>query len=357
MFLDLVRETTGNEIESGSEVRFNCPFCGDERQKLYIQADEPFLWHCKYCDRHGNPIQFVKEFYSLPFTEAKELLEGYDYYIDDEVRSKLNSYTDTELSEAEQLLLLLSKPNVEEAKEEALDELKPVDMPVGFKLLKDNMENPESYPYFNYLQKRHISPYLAFYYDVGYVDEGSYYNPNKEAMSFIRHSIVFTTKDKRGQVIYWSTRAIENDAYVKSLNAPVLDGYYSKRNTIFNLYNAEKTGSVIISEGILNAITTGPSGVATFGKQITDVQVELLRQAYHRNPKLNYYVFLDTDANEQSLNLARRIYEFTDNIYLVTNPYKGKDANDLGFEVTKTLVDSAIRYTPNSLSELLLLTN
>lgn len=357
MFLDLVRETTGNEVESGSEVRFNCPFCGDERQKLYIQADEPFLWHCKYCDRHGNPVQFVKEFYGIPFVEAKELLESYDYYIDDEVRSKLNSYSDTELTEAEQLLMLLSKANSTEAKEEVIDELNPVDMPKGFKLLKDNVDNPESYPYFNYLQKRNISPYLALYYNIGYIDDGSYYNPNKDTESFIRHSIVFTTKDKTGNVIYWSTRAIEKDAYVKSLNAPVLDGYYSKRNTIFNLYSAENTGSIVVSEGILNAITTGPSGVATFGKQVTDDQVLLLKQAYHRNPSLKFYIFLDTDANEQTLTLAKRIYEFTDNIYLVPNPYKGKDANDLGFEITKKLLDNAVQYSPNSLSELLLLTN
>ena len=105
MFLDLLRETTTGELESGTEVRFNCPFCGDERQKFYVQDEDPYLWHCKYCDRHGNPITFVKEFYGVSFIDAKEILEGYDYYVGDTTKTKMNSYSSAELTEAEQLFL------------------------------------------------------------------------------------------------------------------------------------------------------------------------------------------------------------------------------------------------------------
>ena len=354
MFLDLIREVTTGEIENGAETRFNCPFCGDERQKLYVQSEDPYLWHCKHCDRVGNPISFVREFYGVPFQEALGILESYDYYYNDDIKTRLNEYVDTQLTEAEQLLLLLNGKS--DTTQEPESELAPVPLPNGFKFLEDNIDNKESYPYFNYLLRRNISVSEAFYYKIGYVDEGSYYNPNKDSDSRLTKSIVFTTYDSRGRLIYWSTRAITNDAYVKSLNAPVIDGYFSKRNTVFNLYGAAKTGRIIISEGILNAITTGRSGVATFGKQITDEQINLFESVNKDNPIIRFYVFLDDDAKIQALSVAKRLYEFTNNVYIVKNPYKGKDANDIGPELSEELVDKAMRYEPNSVTELEFLT-
>lgn len=356
MFLDIVREVTTEEKDSGNEVRFNCPFCGEENQKLYVQSEDPYLWHCKHCDRHGNPVQFVMSFYSVPFSEAKDILESYDYFMDDKDKTYLKENTDSSLTEAEQLFLLLANSNTSgDSKQDEI--LKPVPLPTGFKYLADNTKNRESFPFFNYLIARGITPELIFEYKIGYITQGKYFNPNKNAESTILNSVVFPTFDNDDNVIYWNTRSIIPDVTVKSLNAPVVDGYFSKKNTVYNLNNAEKTGRIIISEGVFNAITTGPSGVATFGKQITDEQIKLFRDAVDKNQNIEFLVFLDNDAKAQFINTAQRIYQFTDRVYLVINPYGNQDANDLGMETVRYLLQDAIPYKPNSAAELLLLTS
>ena len=61
------------------------------------------------------------------------------------------------------------------------------------------------------------------------------------------------------------------------------------------------------------------------------------------NPQA-YYIFLDNDAKDQELKLARRLFDSGvdySRIYLVKNPYGNQDANDLGMIKTKQLLDQA----------------
>lgn len=353
MFIDLVRELSSNEKDAGNETRFNCPFCLEEKQKLYIQAEEPYLWHCKHCDRHGNPVQFVMQFYDVRFQEAKEILESYDYYLDDTDRNKVNEAiggSGTKLTDAEKLFLLIrASKNQEENNKQPLI---PVDIPKSTKFLKDNTTNPESYPFFNYLIGRNISPYKAINYNIGYIVEDSIKSPNTGNDIPIRNSLLFPTYNSYGEVIYWNTRSIEPNPYIKAINAPEISGHYSKSTAIFNLNNARLTDKIVVTEGVLNAMSVA-SGVATFGKQVTDEQVRLLSEVAV-DKHIPIYIFLDYDAKAQSINLAKRLYNFTKDVYIVINPYPNKDANDLGIEIANRLVEKAIKYSPDSLAELVL---
>lgn len=355
MFIDLLDEVAVAKKESGIEVRYNCPFCGEDRQKFYVQGSEPYLWHCKKCDRHGNPVSFVMKFYSVGFVEAKDILENYDYYVGDSTKTAVSEYYDSSLSDAEQLALIASgMSRKDEISNESshYDALLPTELPDGFKYLSDNIMNSESYPYVNYLFNRNINMDMINYYNVGYVIEGGFKHPETGNYIRITSSIVFPTKDREGNIIYWNTRAISSNAYVKSINAPSDGQHYSKNNTIFNLYPAASTGNIVIFEGVFNAMMAGVSGVATFGKQVTADQIGLLKEQYDINNKLSFYVFLDTDAKQEMLSVARRIYEFTSNVHIVINPYKNKDANDLGYKITGELLNEAPIYVPDSAQEL-----
>lgn len=359
MFLDLVREVTNGEKLASGENRYNCPFCFEEKHKLYIQEEYPYLWHCKHCDRSGNPITFVKELYSVDFLQAKDILEDYEYYIDDTEKTELKEAlsSNTELTEAEQLYLLLDQFSKGQHEEYSNSQtaLEPVPLPEGTKRLITKEKLPESFPYINYLLNRGISLYEMEYYGIMYLPNGVIKMPQTGKEVPIANSLVFPTYNDEGQVVYWNTRSIEKDPYIKAINAPEFENSFSKKNTIFNLDKAKKTGNIVISEGVLNAISTGNSGVATFGKQITDEQVQLLEQAFLENKNLNFYIFLDYDAKNQALELAKRIYVFSPNIYLVVNPYGNMDANDMGKEKALELISSAKRYYPGSGSELQLI--
>lgn len=359
MFLDLIRETSTGEMDAGEEIRFNCAFCGEEHQKFYVQKEDPFLWHCKHCDRSGNPITFAKELYGINFPDAKELLETYDFYVGDTNRTKMNAVLGAdqdEMTESEKLFMLLENSEYKEQYLEEESQLGPTPLPTGFKYLADNTRNVESYPYFNYLIKRKINPALAMDYKIGYVEDSGILNPKTGREIPLKKSLVFPTFDDKGVVIYWNTRSILKDPFIKAINAPQLDeNHYSKRDSIFNLNRARHTGKIIISEGVFNAISTGRSGVATFGKQVTDKQVALLHGVYDDNPKTKFIVFLDNDAKSQIMDLASRIKAFTDEVYIVINPYPGKDANDLEPELVAKMIIEAPKYEPNSGSELQLI--
>lgn len=355
MFLDLLDEIATGKKDAGVETRYNCPFCNEQRQKFYVQNHEPYLWHCKYCDRSGNPVKLVMEYYSVGYPHAKEMLESYDYYLDNKDLNRVSEFYDDKLSDAEQLALIASGMSGSLDDSKSTHKLIPTKLPEGFKYLKDNVNNREAFPFINYLYNRGINMSMIVNYDIGYVVNGFFEHPGTGKNIPILSSIVFPTKDIFGNIIYWNTRAIASNAYVKSINAPSDSEHYSKNDTIFNLYNAVKTGHVVISEGVFNAMMSGISGVATFGKQITDSQIELLKEEYNKNSSIKFYVFLDNDAKKEILTLAKKLYDFTENVYLVINPYKGKDANDLGYSVTKELILSAKKYNPNSGIELSLL--
>lgn len=343
--------TAGGRLEAQKEFRYNCPFCGEERHKFYVQSDSPYLWHCKQCDRSGNPVKFTMLLNSVSFDDAKDILETYDYYVGNIEQTKLQeNFSNQELTDSEKLFLLIQDGSG--SLSDKVINYKPNPLPVGFKLLWDNKRNKESFPYFNYLINRKISLEMIRDYKIGYVDRGSYTHPETGKVLPLRTSIVFVTYDIKGNPIYWNTRSIDSNSPQKSLNAPADSETYSKRNTVFNLNRAIKTDKIVIYEGVLNALMSGDSGVATFGKQITDEQIDLIKNSI-KGKDIPIYLFLDNDAKSESRIISNKIYKFTKNLYIVINPYGDKDANDLGQETVNNLINNAIKYDNSGRAQIL----
>lgn len=352
MFLDMIDEyTQGGRLEAQKEVRFNCPFCGEERHKFYVQDSEPYLWHCKQCDRSGNPVKFVMLLNSVSYEDAKDILEVYDYYVGNLDQTKLQeNFSDQELTDSEKLFILVQGDTKAPVNKE-IKKLNPNPLPKGFKFLWDERYNKESFPYYNYLIKRGVTLDMIKKYHIGYVDNGSYIHPETGAILPIKTSIVFITYGISGEPIYWNTRSINKLSRQKSLNAPADSGTFSKRNSIFNLNNAIKTDKVVIYEGVFNALMSGDSGVATFGKQVTSEQLDLLRKYVEDDTPI--YLFLDNDAKDETDLLAKNIYKFHKYLYIVINPNGDKDANDLGKDTVSVLIKNAIKYDNSGRAQML----
>lgn len=351
-FLDLLSEELGDSKNAGNNTRYRCPFCGEDNYKFYVRNDTG-IYQCFHCGSKGNALKFLEVYYGYSYKEAKEQVEDWSGETIDAKTTERFS----ELSDMESLFLAIAKgPHKVEQAEEAKTT---IPLPTNFKPLYQNMNNPEAFPYLTYLNNRGVTLEEIYTHVMGYVIEGqvrkSSLTEDGETDYFtIRNSIVFLTFDDNGNYLYWNSRSIEKNPMVKSLNGPALSNEHSKNDVIFNLNKARKTNEIVIFEGVFNALMAGQSGVATFGKMITDSQLELLKQAYEDNHELRFVVFLDSDARKQATDLASRLATFTKNVYIVDSPYGDKDANDLGREITQELIRNAKRYSEISSLEVLL---
>lgn len=341
MFMDLLKQELGDSKNAAHQTRFCCPFCGETKYRFYVHTDKG-LWICFRCEERGNPVTFVMEYFNTSFEDAVDILEGFDYDVEKgyENKSRLDQYG-SDLSEEEQLFLYIANegrvPDAEQIKRLATPR-----PPTNCRSLIANFNNPEAFPFFTYLNRRGVTLEQIKQHNISFVTNGDVELVDGRTMTLINHVVFYTFDDNR-KPLYWNTRSIEPNPFIKSFNAPSREGENSKMNTIFNLNNAKHTDCIVVLEGVFNALTIGPSGVATFGKMITDEQIDLLLKetSTHRQP---IYLFLDTDAWERMVKAAHRIKnkEPGREVYYV---YTGTedDPNDLGTARSWELINNAYR--------------
>lgn len=314
------------------EWHYCCPFCHEKKFKFYVNGKTQ--WVCYKCGLHGNAITFFNHYYpEMSRQETRQVMEDWSISQFESFVPKNNE----SLSQIEALSLALTsaqdKSDGEESKSCA-------PLPQGYKRLVDHFNDPEAFPFFSYLHDRGVTLDQIRDHYIGYVTFGSVMTSGGATLS-IRNHVVFLTFNFKGELIYWSTRSIEGNPYIKSFNAPSGKSYYTRAEVIFNLNRAAHTGRIIIQEGIFNALTVGDSGVATFGKMVTGQQIKLLKQCCRHNPDLKIYAFLDPDAKAESLSLVLKLRMASDKVYGVYNN-TGKDANELGTTICNQLIDRAI---------------
>lgn len=339
MFIDFLHQEIGSSKGAGGETRFNCPFCGETKYKMYVSNDKG-LWICFKCSKQGNPVSFVMQYYGVTFPEAKDILKTYGYE-DDNQGNNFSKRYDKDLSEEEKLFLFIThEGRVQEEKRKNI-KYKCPSPPTNCKNLYNNFNNPEALPFFQYLHRRGVTLEQIKKHNMSYVTRGEVSLSSDRKMTLVNHLVFFTLGDK-GESLYWNTRSVDPNPYIKSFNAPSKEDEHSKNNTIFNLNNVHLADKIVVNEGVFDALTFDNAGVATFGKKVTKEQINLLISKAKRY-NLPIYIFLDQDASQESSNLSESIRDVDNSIpvYLVYNT-TGKDANDLGKEKSLELVNQAI---------------
>lgn len=340
MFMDLLKQELGDSREAGEETRFNCPFCSDMKHKFYVN-NKSGLWICFKCSATGNLVSFVMKYFMVDYMEAVDILLTYDYDVKaarQEQQYSLNNYG-ADLTEEERLLMFITRQG-QPLEEERKIEYKCPAPPTNCKSLVANFNNPEAYPFFMYLYKRGVTLEQIKTHNISYVTYGQVELASGKKMSLVNH-VVFFTFDENRKPIYWNTRSIEPEPFIKSFNGVSREGEYSKQNTVFNLNNAKYTDKIVICEGVFDALTVGESGVATFGKKVTDNQIALLLNET-KERRLPMYIYLDADAWKEMIELARKLKK-ADNKRDVYFVYDGsnRDANDIGTTAANELINNA----------------
>lgn len=268
----------GLPTSNGAELRFCCPFCV----------------------KHGKRPDTKHHLYLHILPDARQ---GRWICFRCEAKGRLGANSKEDIWEH---LGWLSKT----AKQE--ESIPEVELPDGFVPLDPRMHA------YTYIKKRGITDEDIEYYSIG----------------FAQGRIIFPDY-LNGKLDYWVSRDYVNQEPRYS-NAKV-----SRASKLYNLgrWLKEAFVTATIVEGSISAIVAGRSALGTYGKLVTDPQVQILRSL----PVKEYLIVAESDAREQALELAGKLATETKMVRLLPMP-KGEDPASLGRSAYNEVRREALLY-------------
>jgi hypothetical protein len=280
----------GQLLSNGQNIALNCSKCvsrgeptPDTKYRLHVCVDRESkkfgYYHCFRCGFKGRPKE--KGGINLAYL---------DLY-----RSKRKK---------------LNEPEPEKL------EVKPIQLPDDFSLLREGMSA------WDYLIDRGLTKEDIEYYNVG-IGEGR---------------VIFPDYDEGGDLCYWVGRAYDG-RLPRYKNCSATQS--ARSSQIYNLGRFKREGGRVatLCEGPVSAIAAGRSGIATYGKQLSEPQLRILQSL----GLSKLYLALDPDAKREALELARKLTHHVGSLYLISMPM-GEDPASLGREKFSECRASAVRY-------------
>jgi DNA primase len=264
-----------------------CPFHEEKSPSFTVSQDKQF-YHCFGCGAHGNVISFLMEFDRLEFPEAIEELA--QYHSIDVPREKNQSAAPTQEQKQQResdydLMEKVAKYFAQQLKVHP-------DKNKAVSYLKNRGLNGEIVKAFDMgyappewdsvLKSFGISPqYQQQLLDLKLVTE----NDNRRRFDFFRDRIMFPIRDKRGRVIGFGGRVLE-DGGPKYLNSPETRIFH-KGHELYGFYQAKQAhrnlARVMIVEGYMDVVALGQFGidyaVASLGTATTAEHIQMLFRA------------------------------------------------------------------------------
>ncbi|MFK7814701.1 MAG: DNA primase [Gammaproteobacteria bacterium] len=260
--------------KKGKEFAACCPFHNEKTASFTVSAEKQF-YHCFGCGAHGTALGFLMEYERLDFIEAVEVLaqqHGLEIPKDDTTFVK---------KDHQALYTLLEQANT---------------------YFQQNLRHQKHAVH--YLKQRGVSGEIAAKYDLGFAADGfdnflKQFNAITTEEKLIeiglvkkndkgnlydrfRNRIVFPIKDRRGRVIGFGGRVLD-DAVPKYLNSPETPVFH-KSDALYGLYEARKSKlaskSLIVVEGYMDVVALAQHGidnvVATLGTATTSQHIQQL---------------------------------------------------------------------------------
>lgn len=263
----------GEEIKDGEYV-LDCPTCG--KDKLTVNTYKNGVWHCWVCEE-----------YSV-FSGKKKAKSGAGSLLD--------------------LVGMLEGISKYDAVKYIIQQAKPSHVPIGFipegskPMLAEIIPEPVAIPYppnwaainepLPFMDTRGLTMENAYQFGLFYCTEGRYGN-----------RLVFPVYEE-GVFVYFQARAMWEPSpgqhYVKALNPPKQEGAAVSTQVLMNLDQARHHKRVIITEGPIDAIKTGPDAICTFGKAISPLQIAKLLRSDVKAIDLMW----DADAQDAMYRMA-----------------------------------------------------
>ena len=305
---------------SSEEVRFNCPFCNDSRKRMYVNL-ETGKFYCHNCQSQGrNPKGLIAKLTGLSLLEVSDEFKD---ILSEDIGSKEN------LSERIYEKL--------EIKEDFHITKIGISLPSGYKPMKLSTKLPKEKKAIRYLLGRGVTKKQIIENKMGLCKDPRYHN-----------RVIIPITNIEGKVVFFVARDFVGKSALKEISPASEGRENTKSEILFNLKGAIDTRTMIISEGIFDALSWGRSGVALIGKIASDSHLE---QFYNCRDKIEeVYVALDDDAYEFSVDLARKLkdmgYKTVKIVKMVGDP---NDNLKHGKKHMRELILNAKEYTKLSI--------
>lgn len=318
--------TDANTFDSDQK-RTNCPYCHgtikpdgstrspDTEQKLYIHIGKQ-TYYCQRCASSGPLVKLLKEIVHLSNDDLKRYMEN--------------------------PLSLMGSKSLKDILEEELIDLsrfyggkKPISLPEEFQPLDPDTNDFEELLIFEYLINRGLTVEQIVSYGFGFCKAGQYRDrviipcyEDSSPIYFVNRLCLFNggplTKEKETELLSHGVR--------KTINPPSNFNSLGKSEVLYNIDEARKYDTIIVTEGVFDAINVGPNAVAILGSMVSQTQVTKILKA---KPK-KVIMMLDPDAVDKAI-LSCRKFEGLVPVYLSM-----VEAKDPG-EATRAQIDEAIR--------------
>ena len=255
---------SGKNVARGY-TNISCPFCGDRSNHMGV-SNASGNFRCWKCPAEGSIYELAMELKNCDIYEAKRIVRP--FRIDGLGRM------------------------VKE--EKIIKEFRNI-MPQFSYPIKD-IDSEASSPYADYLIDRDFDPETTIkkynLYAGGIVGKYKWR---------IIVPIIY-----QGQIVNFVARAISADASKKVVNCPNEECVINAKNILFNLDNVINR-KMIICEGVFDAMRVGDGAVATLGTEVTDAQINLIRQYADTVHILFDSYEKDKRAPQQADKLASRL--------------------------------------------------
>lgn len=225
--------------KNGNHFLARCLFCGDSKKNPYKKRfnldynnGNP-IFQCFNCSKSGSFLELYSEILCISIEDAKKELFGFDpdYLI--QKLSKRKKDKIEKLIEYETYNYIIN---------ECASENKKIDS-----LLNEN--------YINLLKKFREDRRIPKNYKIFYAYDGDY-----------KGRIIIPIYDNNKDIIYFQARRVPGSNILPKYKNPTLE----KGNTIFNADKFDRNKSIIIFEGLLDAMMLGNQGTTCLGKFISD---------------------------------------------------------------------------------------
>ncbi len=260
---------------------FECPICG-KQGKIYIKIREGWAY-CFHCSRNHNLYELFSEYEGVSKKETFRLIsDGQD--------------TDRYLFEENSI----------QQEEQQRDKIQLLELP------KEAC---------SYLLSRNIPEKTIEHFKIAYCSSNIIIN---DRIVYSANRIIFPIHDINGKSVSWIGRDITGNSKIKYL----MELGFKINNHLYNANNIENNPDyMIVTEGVMDTLGWYRHGfkntVATFGKKISKVQFNLLRQI---NPEVLFLAW-DYNCYREMADLADQLSIFFKSVRIIELP-EGKDADE-----------------------------
>jgi len=280
---------------SGNNYAFYCPVCNHRKKKLEANLST-YKFNCWVCNFKGTSI--VSLFRKLKVEEGliKKAIE-------------LTNYT--------------SKIFTEETNSDSIF------LPTNFISLIKKGNTPEYNHAISYLYKRGITKIDIIKYNIGYCETGEYKN-----------MLIIPSYDANQNLNYFIARSFYKDSNIKYINPKI-----SRDVICFELF-IDWNQDIILTEGVFDAMSIKRNCIPLLGKYVLpELKNKLLQKEVS-----NVYICLDSDALNESLNIAKYLIANGKIAYVVE--LGDQDPSNMGYRDITDLIRKTKPITFNKLMAL-----